>query len=230
MLSQTFDLLDLPRVLFLAVLEIILSADNAIILALLVSHLPLLQRKRALFAGLISAFVFRAAGLLFVSVLLKSVWIQIVGAFYLFYLSYQGIKKRGSHSLEAKPHSFFMTILLIELFDIAFAADSILAGVAFINTLPSEGGLIHSKLWIVYVGTIIGLMMIRFAAKILSGLIELFPNLKKAAYLIIGWIGIKLALGPLSTFWEIPNAAGNIFEALYWIVLLGLFLSGFKKR
>ena len=57
---QTFATGDLAKVFLLVGLEILLSADNAIVMAILVRHLPTDQQKRALFYGLAGAFVFRA--------------------------------------------------------------------------------------------------------------------------------------------------------------------------
>ena len=50
--------------LVLVGLEGILAADNAVVMAVMVKHLPSEQQKKALFYGLLGAFVFRFAPLL----------------------------------------------------------------------------------------------------------------------------------------------------------------------
>ena len=80
MFGQTFETADLFRVAFLTFLEIVLSADNAVVLGLLASKLPEEKRQKALTAGLISSFVFRLAALFSLSLLLKFAWIQGLGA------------------------------------------------------------------------------------------------------------------------------------------------------
>ena len=87
MFDQTFAASDLPKVLVLALIEILLSADNAIVLGLLAHHLPEPLRKRALYIGVGSSFLIRAAGLLFISYLIEYRSIQLLGAAYLVYLS-----------------------------------------------------------------------------------------------------------------------------------------------
>src|SRR5579872_6632855 len=87
MLEQTFALSDIPRVFTLAFLELLLSADNAVVLGVISHSLPENQRRKALFIGIASSFVLRAAGLLSVSFLLKSYWLQLLGAGYLMFLS-----------------------------------------------------------------------------------------------------------------------------------------------
>ena len=223
-LSQTFDLTDIPRVAALTFLEIILSADNAVVLGLLVHSLPPVARRKALSIGIFSAFILRAIALLAISILLTHPWLQLLGAAYLVYLAIQHFFKTPKEQLVPTARSFWKTVLLIELFDLAFAIDSIVAGFAFIASgFPSEAP-IHPKLWIVYVGGILGLTSIRYAANLFAGLIGKFPRLETSAYLMIGWIGLKLAVSALTP------AISSSLEPIFWAILALFFLTGFIKR
>lgn len=84
-----------------------------------------------------------------------------------------------------KPRSFWGTVLVIELTDIAFAVDSILAAMAL-------AGARQSKLWVVITGGIIGVVMMRFAAAMFIKLLEKFPRFELSAYLLVIVIGLKL--------------------------------------
>lgn len=53
----------------LVFLEGLLAADNAIVMAVMVKHLPPEQRKKALFYGLLGAFVFRFLALFLISII-----------------------------------------------------------------------------------------------------------------------------------------------------------------
>lgn len=216
-LGQTFSLSDIPSLFFLAFLEIILSADNAIVLGMLSRTLHASMRRKALWIGVISAFFFRAGALLAVSWLLEAVWLQVLGGLYLLYLAVRHFFRRRKGKLPADHFSFWKTVLLIELFDLAFAIDSILAGVAFIAA-PVQGK-IPQKLWIVYFGGMLGLIAIRYAAELFSTLIEKFPRLDTSAYLMIGWIGIKLLIVR-----SVPQ-----FEPLFWAILILIFLSSWVQ-
>ena len=220
--GQLFDLSDIPRVALLAFLEVLLSADNAIVLGLIASRLPPALRKRALFIGFASAWVFRLLGILGIAFLLKYSWIQLIGGLYLLYLSlHHFIKKRNIDPLAPHPsHSFWKTIVTIELFDLAFAIDSIVAGVAFIDPAPQVT--VNPKLWIVYIGGMIGVFAIRYAAQFFSSLIHRFPRLEPAAYMMIAWIGLKLVIHSLPR--TLPY-----YEWIFWIVLGSLFLFGLTK-
>ena len=80
---------------------------------------------------------------------------------------------------------FWKTVAVIELTDIAFAVDSILAAIAL------AGGR-NSKLWVIITGGILGMILMRFAAAIFIRLLDRFPRFEIAAYLLVILIGMKL--------------------------------------
>ncbi|PIS02881.1 MAG: hypothetical protein COT85_02285 [Chlamydiae bacterium CG10_big_fil_rev_8_21_14_0_10_42_34] len=213
MLDQTFALSDLPKVVTLTFLEMLLSADNAVVLGVISSALPAPIRRKALYIGVASAFFFRAAALFLLSYLFDYPWIQLLGAAYLLYLSARYFIQKGKSTKPPQTISFWKTVLLIELFDIAFAVDSIVAGLAFIDEL-------RSKLWIVYAGGMIGVFGMRYAADLFSSLIDRFPNLEKSSYLMVGLIGVKLGIGALGA---------SLSPLIFWATIIVLFLLGFFK-
>jgi YkoY family integral membrane protein len=80
---------------------------------------------------------------------------------------------------------FWYTVAVIELTDVAFAVDSILAAMAL-------AGSRQDKLWVVITGGIIGVILMRFAAVVFIRLLEKFPRFELAAYLLVLIIGSKL--------------------------------------
>ncbi|MDE3045650.1 MAG: hypothetical protein KGJ02_03290 [Verrucomicrobiota bacterium] len=224
MWSQTFDPTDLVRLITLAFLEILLSADNAVVLSLLTRALPTHLRHKALIIGVWSAFLLRAAALFAVSLLISYPWIPLLGALYLIYLAAAYFLKPKKERSIAPVASFWKTVILIELFDLAFAIDSIIAGVAFVTAGYPSSSLIHPKLWIVYIGGMLGLLFIRYAASLFSSLIGKFPHLETSAHLMIGWIGVKLAFSTL-----FPSLAEPL-ETFFWAVLALLFARGLLRR
>jgi len=180
----------LPLILMLAALEIILSADNAVVLAVLAKRLPPGQQKRALFYGIAGAFILRFIAILGAVWIIKFWFLQIIGGAYLLWLAIQHLSDPRRQDATATPKylpavaaSFWKVIALIELTDLAFAVDSVLAAVAVTNNLL-----------IIYAGAIIGLIAMRFAAVAVMGLLEKFPPLKIYAYILVAWIGLKLTL------------------------------------
>src|SRR3954465_9691124 len=73
--------------LVLIFLEGLLAADNAVVMAVMVKHLPKEQQKKALFYGLLGAFIFRFAALFLITILAKYWQIQALGAAYLLFIS-----------------------------------------------------------------------------------------------------------------------------------------------
>lgn len=231
-ITQTFDLLDLPRIGFIALLEILLSADNAIVLGILVRNLPVKQRQKALYIGVASSFLLRGVSLFTASLLLKMAWLQIAGGVYLLYLFLSHVlKKRGDkmHVAIPKPAGFWKTVFLVEAYDLAFAIDSIIVAAAFISTIPHTGT-INPKLWIVYLGVFTGLLFIRYAARLFSSLTERFPRMYRIAFWMIGWIGLKLCLGGLDHYGLFAPSVWPLLEKAFWAVLALLFLFGFTKK
>src|SRR5512134_732501 len=79
---------DLLTIALLVLLEGLLSADNALVLAILVLGLPRHQQRKALRYGILGAFVFRILATLLAVHLLAVAWVKLVGAVYLLYLAW----------------------------------------------------------------------------------------------------------------------------------------------
>ncbi len=233
--------------LVLIVLEGILAADNALVLAILVKHLPEKERKKALFYGLAGAFVFRFGSLFAISFLVNVWQVQALGAVYLMFIALNYLlKKYVRHKTETdemkeakKKSGFWVTVIKVELADIAFAVDSILAAVAIALTLPNTnlpmvGGLDGGKFLVIFLGGFIGLIIMRFAATYFVKLLHRKPGLETAAFLIVGWVGVKLAVFTLAHP-EVGLLPHHIPEMKAWkiafyvvlvtIATLGWFLS-----
>lgn len=223
MLEQTFSIVDIPRLITLIFLEGVLSVDNALAIAIIVRGLPPYLRQKALFIGLVSAIILRLVGILGAAYLIQLYWVQLIGGAYLLYLSLSHlISKKGAEGCAPKLRSFWGTVVMVELTDFMFAIDSILAGLALIgiSMLP---GAIPPKIWIVYLGGVTGLIMMRFAAKLLTDVIDRFPRLELGAHLIVGWIGLKLLLDVLLK--GLPSWT----EPIFWCGIVLFFAFGFMK-
>lgn len=232
-------------------LEGILAADNALVIAIMVKHLPEERRKKALFYGLAGAFIFRFGSLFIISFLVDVWQVQAIGAMYLLLISITHIIKKfvlrkGENKktgVEKQGSGFWMTVLKVELADLAFAVDAILAAVAFAVALPTTGlpqigGLDGGQFLVILAGGIIGLVIMRFAANFFVGILNKKPGLETAAFLIVGWVGVKLAVYTLShpDLAYLPKgfAKSSEWKLTFWAVLLliailGWFLSKEKK-
>ena len=204
----------------LVAMEGLLSADNALVLAVMVRPLAPNMRQKALFYGLIGAVILRFTALFFVS-FLANVWqAQALGAAYLIYVGlhnlyeYNKKQKDGDDVMENMPkgepqtylHSrkdFWKTVVKVEFTDIAFAVDSILAAVAIAISLPPTGwghigGMDAGEFILVLCGGLCGVVLMRFAATIFVKLLDKRPKLEKAAFMLVTWVGIKLVIVTLA--------------------------------
>jgi YkoY family integral membrane protein len=107
-----------------------------------------------------------------------------------------GIRERvpvyiKSEKRSAGGSNFWPTVASIALTDIAFAVDSILAAIALVGPPPAGGGH-HPKLWVVFAGGGLGMIVLRFAAGLFIKLMERFPRFELSAYLLVFVIGFKL--------------------------------------
>lgn len=209
---------DLLVVGFLVILEGLLSFDNALALAAMVSHLPEAQRKRALTYGMAGAFVFRLVALGFVTTIMENPWIKLAGGAYLLFLTVKHFwfdQESAESSSMAGSYTFWKTIVLVELTDIAFSIDSILAAVAVSN-----------KLWVIVMGGIMGIITMRFVANVFVDLIKRYPNLVRSAYILVGLIGGKLVLEGFN----VASFEHGLLSYVLWASMLAALGSGFYER
>jgi YkoY family integral membrane protein len=192
---------DLVTIALLIALEGLLSADNAMVLAILVLGLPKSQQRKALQYGMVGAFVFRAIATLLAAYMIQAGWVKLVGAGYLLYLVYRhfgggesGQDRRTAPKARAWMglSAFWATVVKVELTDIVFAVDSILVAVAM-----------SPKRWVILTGGILGIIMMRLVIGQLLALVERYPVLVDGAFVIIAWVGVKLLI-------EYAHAAGYV--------------------
>src|SRR5262249_23786535 len=185
-------------ILWLIVLEGLLSGDNALVLAVMVRHLPKPQRKRALRYGIWGAFLFRAIAVFFAFMLLSFWGLKVLGGAYLLYLAVQHFRG-GDDGDPAERRSrfgggFWGTVVSVELADIAFSLDSILAAVAMADGLPNAVarkplfdlpgyGTVEMKLLIIWVGGVLGIIAMRIVAGVFIILLARFKGLAAGPYL-----------------------------------------------
>ncbi len=254
MFEQTFEYHDLVVVAFLIVLEGVLSIDNALVLGLLAKRLPENERPRALSYGLIGAFGFRVVAIAFAQMLLEIKFVKIIGGGYLLFVAGKyfydkwreaeeeaaeanepGSTHHAHHGMTEQFARFWPTVLVIELTDIAFAVDSILAAIALVGADKTDGVGLHPKLWVVVTGGMLGVILMRFAAAVFIKLLERFPRFETAAYLLVTLIGSKLVVDFVFNDAHLPLPHLDFHDVhspafwTFWLLMLAFFLTGFHK-
>jgi YkoY family integral membrane protein len=183
---------DLITIGLLIALEGLLSADNALVMAIMVLGLPRIEHKQALRYGLLGGFAFRVLATLLAVYLIQVAWVKLAGGLYLLYLTYshffgheEGVDRRqaprAKGMLGLTP--FWATVVRVELINLAFSIDSILVAVAM-----------SPKLWVVVTGGILGIVAMRLVVGQLIVLVQRYPALVDGAFIIIAWVGAKLGI------------------------------------
>jgi YkoY family integral membrane protein len=211
---------DFVTIGLLIALEGLLSADNAMVLAILVLGLPKADQKKALKYGIAGAFAFRTVATLLALYLIQLGWVKLVGAGYLLYLVYRHFGSGASSeerraAPKAQPwmglSAFWATVVKVELTDIVFAVDSILVAVAM-----------SPKKWVILTGGILGIAMMRLVIGKLLALVERYPVLVDAAFVIIAWVGVKLLI-------EYGHSEGYIGLEVPKLISLGVIVAIFAS-
>ncbi len=206
-----FDLSFLYIIVQVIFLEGILSIDNAAVLGALVSVLPpkemvpwpgplkflgppvhrILggQRAAALKVGLLGAYLGRGLMLVLANFVIHNHYLKILGAAYLIKLAFENLGEPESgeedqvRTKRVEGKGFWSVVIAVELADLAFSLDNVVAVVA-----------LSDNLYIVMFGVFMGILTMRFAAGIFTWMILREPILKPAAYLVVFNIGAELLL------------------------------------
>jgi YkoY family integral membrane protein len=198
---------DIFTIALLVVLEGLLSADNAMVLAVLVLGLPKGQQKKALRYGIFGAFAFRTVAVLFAAYMIRLSIVKLLGGLYLLYLPYKHFFGHEDIHERRTPRratawlgltAFWATVVRVELTDIVFAIDSILVAVAM-----------SPKMWVILSGGVLGIIMMRLVIGQLLVVVQRYPPLVDGAFVIIAWVGVKLLVEYLHSVgviaWEVPK-------------------------
>lgn len=231
----------------LIIIESLLSVDNAAVLATMVMDLPKEQRNKALKYGIWGAYIFRGLAMIFVAVLIKIWWLKPVGGLYLLYLVYKWWKDKQQEGGDDDPldkntnwlyrstvgmiGTFWATVALVEMMDMAFSIDNVFAAVAFTPNII-----------LVCIGVFIGILAMRFIAQWFVRLMERYSFLETSAFVVIAILGIKLSLSLVEHFY--PKSGFSEFlrsekadigisiltVAIFFVPILTSILFNFPKK
>lgn len=207
--------------------EGLLSFDNALVLAILVSHLPRDQSYKvgpvkmsiqqwALTAGIFGAYFFRVIAIGLGTYLIQFWTLQLIGGGYLLWLAYEHflVGEDETSQMTAYGKGFWGTVIKVELMDIAFSIDSILAALG-----------ISKRVWVILMGGMLGILFMRLVAGVFVRLIERFPLFKHTGYALVCLIGYRLVSEVdwhhFSNFFSYIGPVGVVLLAIFTLVIWG---------
>jgi len=208
-----------PLLPLLILLEIVLSADNAVALASITKRLNNIQlQRKALNISIVFSLVLRIGLILAANIIIKYTFIQIIASFYLLsivfnkFIFHSDQEDIQTKSKDDPPLAFLKIIALLAFTDLAFSIDSVTAAVA-----------ISDQLLLVITGAIVGIIALRFTADYFIRWLEIYTNLENAGYLAVGLVAVKLLV-------EILFKGIESYEFIFFVLLIFIFLWGFSDR
>ena len=215
-------------VAILILIEGVLSVDNAAVLATMVMRLPKEQRGKALKYGIIGAYAFRGVCLVLAAWLITIWWLEPIGGLYLVWMAWkhfsrhESVEEEGIEAVETEGNwlfrhtigrlgPFWATVVAVEVMDLAFSLDNVLAAVTYVQNFPMP-----SKLVLVCIGVFLGILAMRFAAQGFVKLMHRYPFLESCAFIVIGILGIKLMLSVPRHFLPEGNPVHDFLASKYF--------------
>ena len=201
--------------------NIVLSGDNAVVIALAARSLPMKQQKQAIFWGSGAAIVMRIVLTLFAVALLELPWLKLIGSVLLLWIGVKLlIPEDGDENIEASDN-LMVAIRTILIADLVMSLDNVIAVAA------AAGG--HWGLLII--GLAISIPLVIFGATLLLKLMERWPIIITIGAGLLGFVAGEMGwedraiAGFTSQFPESTKYVIALIGAAF-VVLLGRYLGG----
>ena len=161
-------------------INIILSGDNAVVIALAARSLPPHQQKQAVFWGSGAAVVLRIVLTVVAAKLLELSFLQIIGGCLLLWIGYQLLGSDENDAGEAKTYGSLMAaVRTILLADLVMSLDNVIAVAAAA----------HGSILLLVLGLAVSIPLVIFGSTLMIKLMERFPVIVLLGAALIGWVG-----------------------------------------
>lgn len=197
----------------IVLLDLILSGDNAILIALACKNLPPHHRGRAIIVGGMGAVLIRICCTLFATGLLAAPYLEFIGGALLLYIAVKLLTdhKSGSGSGGAQPTTFWAAVRTILIADFIMSIDNVLSLAGVANTVP-EG-----KWSLIICGLLISIPIVLCGAQFFLVLMKKVPAFVYAGAAILAYTAAELMTN--------DKALGSYLLA-YAPFLKGAFIAG----
>lgn len=208
------------------IVNIVLSGDNALVIALACRNLPKKNQKPAILIGSAGAIILRIIFVLIVDQLLKIGYLKLIGGLLLVWIGVKLVQgeEEGGDGVKGEG-SMWAAVRTIIIADAVMSLDNAIAIAAAA----------HGDTTLIVLGLIISIPLIIFGATLIMLLLNRFPIIVVAGGGLLGWIaGEVIATDPAYAEWlaaRLPNAK-TIFEigGAVFVVALGYALQYRAKR
>ena len=159
-------------------IDILLSGDNAVVIALAVRNLPEHQRKRGILLGTAAAIILRIIFAIAITYLLQVPYLKIVGGLLLFWIAAKMLSGDEGHGEIKGAGSLREAVKTIAVADGVMSLDNVLA----------VSAAAHGNIWLFVFGIVLSIPLIVFGSQMVLSLLTRFPILVWLGAALLGWI------------------------------------------
>jgi len=163
--------------------NIVLSGDNAVVIALAARSLPAKQQKQAIFWGSAAAIVMRIVLTVFAVALLKLEWLKLIGSVLLVWIGVKLLVPEEGDEDVSSSDNLVQAIKTILIADLVMSLDNVIAVAA------AAGG----SLALLIIGLAISIPLVIFGATLLVHLMEKYPIIITIGAALIGFVAGEMA-------------------------------------
>ncbi len=187
------------------VANILLSGDNAVVIAMAARQLPADQQKKAIFWGSAAAIIMRVVLTIVAVELLTIPYLKIIGAILLFWIGVQLMLSDDGES-DVKSHGTMMAaVRTILIADLVMSVDNVIAVAAAADKAPES-----MRLILLIVGLGLSIPLIIVGSTLLMKVMERYPFIITIGAALLGFLaGSMLVTDPADKVWftdHVPNA------------------------
>jgi len=205
--------------------NILLSGDNAVVIALASRSLPPTQQKQAVLWGSVAAIVMRVMLTIFAVQLLQLPWLKVVGAVLLVWIGVQLLADEAADGEVKESGTLISAIKTILVADLVMSLDNVLAVAAAADAAPVE-----FKLTLLVMGLMLSIPIVIFGSGIVLKLMERFPGIVTLGAMLLGWIAGEMLAKEDGVAAVLPeNAAFHVLLSIAGALLV-LAVGKFKAR
>jgi YjbE family integral membrane protein len=168
--------------------NIVLSGDNAVVIALAARSLPPKQQKAAVLWGSGAAIVMRVILTLFAVALLSWPWLKLIGSLLLFWIGVKLLIPEDDDENIQASDKLLSAIKTILIADLVMSLDNVIAVAA------AAGG----SIMLLVLGLGISIPLVIFGATLLLKLMERFPIIITIGAALIGWVAGEMLVTDLA--------------------------------
>ncbi len=189
-------------------INLLVSGDNAVMIALAARSLPPRQQKLAVFWGSAAAVILRVILTIFAVKLLTLPWLKLVGGALLLWIGVKLLAPRKDDFEFSAHDKLWLAVRTILIADLIMSLDNVIAVAAAANSAASTPDLENMKYVLLILGLAISIPIVIFGSVIMLKVMERFPIIIALGAALLGWIaGDIMVTDPVIADWVQQHAA-----------------------